>query len=258
MKRHLKIDLLLMKKNQLTLDEWALMENVYFLSKNNTGYCYASKENLAAHIGIGNRTIYRLIAKLEDRGFIEKNNFGHLKILPQAENLFAADSAKMADEPMPKWHTDSAKMAEEPMPKWHTKLESKLESKLDMKQDSKGVFDFQKFISIFPKEISSNEKKSISKIYEHALQAGADHQAIIQGAIRYSDFVKFNQTEQRFIKSPKNWLSDADWEKKYAIEQKNNNKGIKNVLSKDYSDTGGFNVRTGTKKFLAEKAESAS
>ncbi|MBL3520285.1 hypothetical protein H0A43_07340 [Arcobacter lanthieri] len=81
MKRYIAIDLLALKKHQLTLEEWTLLENIYFMSNNEFGWCYASKDTLRDIIQVSNGQIYKIIKKLLGNEFLVKNNeTGYLKV----------------------------------------------------------------------------------------------------------------------------------------------------------------------------------
>lgn len=64
------------KKYKLTLNEYALLELIYYYSTNpesaHQGWCYASKKHLGECLDISSRTVIKLISKLENEGFIEK------------------------------------------------------------------------------------------------------------------------------------------------------------------------------------------
>ena len=70
------------KKLNLTLNEYALLELVYFYSTNpqssQLGWCYASKKHLADCIDVSSRSVINLLSKLENNGFIEKSMNGRL------------------------------------------------------------------------------------------------------------------------------------------------------------------------------------
>jgi hypothetical protein len=52
MKRYIAIDMQVMRENNLSMFEWAFLENVYFLSNNDYHACYASKKVLAEWLGV--------------------------------------------------------------------------------------------------------------------------------------------------------------------------------------------------------------
>ena len=70
------------KKLNLTLNEYALLELVYFYSTNpqssQLGWCYASKKHLAESIDVSSRSVINLLSKLEHNGFIKKSMNGRL------------------------------------------------------------------------------------------------------------------------------------------------------------------------------------
>lgn len=70
------------KKFELSLNEYALLELVYYYSTNpesaHQGWCYASKKHLGECIDVSSRTIIKLLNKLEEEGFIQKSMEGKL------------------------------------------------------------------------------------------------------------------------------------------------------------------------------------
>jgi len=73
MKRYIAIALLALKHNKLSLEEWALLENIYFMSNNEFGWCYATKSKLRDIIAVSNGQIYNIIKKLLEKDFLVKN-----------------------------------------------------------------------------------------------------------------------------------------------------------------------------------------
>jgi|GEM_PF-3753537 len=81
MKRYIAIDLLALKHNKLSLEEWTLLENIYFMSNNEFGWCYSSKSKLRDIIQVSNGQIYNIINKLLEKDFLIKNKEnGYLKV----------------------------------------------------------------------------------------------------------------------------------------------------------------------------------
>jgi len=58
--------------NSLSVTESALLSLIKSLSKKK-GYCFASNKAICGTLNISDRTLYRLLNKLEERGFIERD-----------------------------------------------------------------------------------------------------------------------------------------------------------------------------------------
>jgi len=128
MKRYIAIDLLTAKQQGITLTEWALLENISFMSNNATGYCYASKCTLAAAILVSERTVFNLIQKLTAKKFLIKNEINHLTVTNKWIAIANGNTAKFADT-MQKVQTDTAKSADDTMQNLHIKEDIKESNK---------------------------------------------------------------------------------------------------------------------------------
>ena len=103
MKRYIAIDMIAIKENGLTIEEWILLENIYFLSNNDTGYCFASKEKLREYIGVSNGKIYSIINSLIDRKFIIKNvEFNGIKTTEKWHKISSGDTLQNLENNPPK------------------------------------------------------------------------------------------------------------------------------------------------------------
>lgn len=115
MKRYVSVDLLAMKKYNLTLEKWVLLENIDFVSKNQYQACTQSKKKLGEHIGVSERQIFNMITSLEESGFIQKNTLGHVFTTQKwAEISYCIGYEKNADT-MQNLQGDYAEFAEEGM-----------------------------------------------------------------------------------------------------------------------------------------------
>ncbi|WP_418187309.1 hypothetical protein ACNSOP_09095 [Aliarcobacter lanthieri] len=125
MKRYIAIDLLALKQNKLTLEEWTLLENIYFMSNNEFGWCYASKDTLRDIIQVSNGQIYKIIKKLLDNGFLIKNNeTGYLKVTQKWITI----SSGIVDT---KGYGDTLQKMENMSPKNGIDTLQKMETKID-------------------------------------------------------------------------------------------------------------------------------
>lgn len=66
------------KKHNLTMNEYVLCDMIYFLSNNSNsriiGWCYSSRQNLADEMALSKQGIIKLINKLLDDGFLERDS----------------------------------------------------------------------------------------------------------------------------------------------------------------------------------------
>ncbi len=103
MKRYIAIDLIEMHKNNLTMQEWVLLENILFLSNNDIGFCFTSKENLRQIIGVSNGQIYKIIDSLLEKKYITKHPInGYLKITQKWVNISSGDTLQKMESTSPK------------------------------------------------------------------------------------------------------------------------------------------------------------
>lgn len=65
------------KANELSLLEYTLCDMIYFLSTQpksaSPGWCYMSKQVMALELGITKRGVLKLLERLEENGFVDKN-----------------------------------------------------------------------------------------------------------------------------------------------------------------------------------------
>ena len=79
MKKNIIIDLEEMKRNNLKVSEWILLECITPQINNESNSCSISKQRLAEHIGVSRRQIYRMIESLIDKKLLIKLPNGYLK-----------------------------------------------------------------------------------------------------------------------------------------------------------------------------------
>ncbi|NCD11025.1 MAG: hypothetical protein EOL93_00610 [Epsilonproteobacteria bacterium] len=136
MKRYISIDMKAMKENNLSLEEWVLLENIYFLSNNEYRACYASKDSLREYIGVSNGQIYKILKDLEEKGFLVKNSFGHLQVTQKYLNMVCTHSPKNGDT-LQNIKYDSPKNGDETLQKMETKKENLRELLREKEKESK-------------------------------------------------------------------------------------------------------------------------
>jgi|TARA_B100000900_G_scaffold357450_1_gene327788 DNA-binding PadR family transcriptional regulator len=92
--RYLNINLALMNST-LTISEAALFSMIDSLSKKK-GYCYASNNSFCETLNIKVRTLYRMLNKLEDAGYIKRVTIsnGHYG---KERKLYVSPHAKMTE-----------------------------------------------------------------------------------------------------------------------------------------------------------------
>ncbi|MFV7791266.1 hypothetical protein ACNO6Z_10495 [Aliarcobacter lanthieri] len=136
MKRYIAIDLLALKQHKLTLEEWTLLENIYFMSNNEFGWCYASKDTLRDIIQVSNGQIYKIIKKLLDNGFLVKNNeTGYLKVTQKWITISSGIvDTKGCGDPLQKMENISPKNGIDPLQKMETKIDN---TKRDIKEEER-------------------------------------------------------------------------------------------------------------------------
>ncbi|WP_323586031.1 hypothetical protein [Aliarcobacter butzleri] len=163
MKRYIAIDLLALKQHKLALEEWTLLENIYFMSNNEFGWCYASKDTLRDIIQVSNGQIYKIIKKLLDNGFLVKNNeTGYLKVTQKWITISSGIvDTKGCGDPLQKMENISPKNGIDPLQKMEIKIDN---TKRDIKKEEResnsnstnANFEGEKNI---PHSFSKNENK---------------------------------------------------------------------------------------------------
>lgn len=86
------------KKFRITTDEYCLADSIDKLSnKIDYPWCLTEKKDLGKFIGISERTVYRMTAKLAKKGIIESDGDGNLRTTPLwAQTVTFITTAKMA------------------------------------------------------------------------------------------------------------------------------------------------------------------
>lgn len=201
MKRYITIDLHQMHQHNLTLQQWALCENIHFMCNNASGYCYASKDTLAAIIGISKRTVFRLLSELETAGFLEKiTNKSKLKTTDKWLQILSLNSAKVALSPIkivPLLHDNSAKPAREIVPNRHAKIENE-ESK---KREARAIDFLKQNDPISFEAFEMQNKKQINNYDKFCLDF---NDTVDQEQLKYITTVLF----ARLGKYARNWIAN--------------------------------------------------
>lgn len=144
MKRYIAIDLLALKEHKLTLEEWTLLENIYFMSNNEFGYCYASKETLRDIIQVSNGQIYKIITRLTDNGFLVKNKqTGFIKVTQKWLAISSGDTLQKMENESPKNGKDTLQKME--TKKDNIKRDIKKEEKINKKDFDLDVIEGEVF-----------------------------------------------------------------------------------------------------------------
>lgn len=163
MKRYIAIDLLALKENKLTLEEWTLLENIYFMSNNDLGYCYASKETLRDIIQVSNGQIYKIITKLIKDEFLTKNKqTGFLKVTQKWINISSGDTLQ-------KMENDSPKNGKYPLQKMETKIDNIKEDIKEEKNINKKSFSLIDELEN-EMELTDNAKKILTDFVNYRKQ----------------------------------------------------------------------------------------
>lgn len=92
-------------KLDLTMTEYMLMESISTLSRNSAGYCYANKETLGKPLNITKQYVHKLINKLIEFGYLEKNYEDPKLLKPTPKYLDIA--YKNSKQSLPRVNNDS-------------------------------------------------------------------------------------------------------------------------------------------------------
>lgn len=191
MKRYIAIDLLALKQHKLSLEEWTLLENIYFMSNNEFGWCYASKNTLREIIQVSNGQIYKIISKLIEKGFLIKNEeTGYLKVTLKWIEISSGEGIQ-------KMENTSPKNGDTPLQKMETKKDN---IKRDIKKEEKNTkkrnlehtenqnkISINEIIEFYKKNISSKNAKVKEQLSYNAIVLHQEHiDKIIQGLRNYA------------------------------------------------------------------------
>ena len=91
------------KKHNLTCNEYVFCDMVYFLSNNekskHRGWCYAKKESLAEDIGISKQSIFNIMNKMIEHGFIVKDDISKfIKTTEKWQDVYFTQSKETLPE----------------------------------------------------------------------------------------------------------------------------------------------------------------
>jgi len=75
--------------------EYALLDTVYYLSRKK-GFCYASREYLAEHMGITRMGLHKLVERMVERGFLSKTPSGKLVVTEKWEQIYSCEDSKQS------------------------------------------------------------------------------------------------------------------------------------------------------------------
>lgn len=222
MKRHISIDIKSAIANDITVMEWCLLECIHFSSNNETGYCYASKEQLRNHIGVSNGQIYKMIDNLEKRGLIKKHkDTGHLKTTEKWMQVERGDSLQ-------KMENDSPKNGDELLQKMETlTIKGEIEGRDEVKKTSKkessvsievveaevikeptGEKAFEEFWEYYPLK----KAKGRARVAFRLAIKKTDIQTMLCALDNNKRSKKWMENNGKFIPHPATWLNDECWD----------------------------------------------
>ena len=98
--------------------------------------------------------------------------------------------------------------------------ETNAKQKIDLKQIEK---DFEEVWKIYPKK---QGKEAAKKAYIKARKAGVSKLDIVTGLLKYKDFIKANNTADRYIKHGSTWFNQQCWQDDYTCDDLKSNKNI--------------------------------
>lgn len=210
MKRYIAIDLLALKQYKLTLEEWTLLENIYFMSNNEFGWCYASKNTLREIIQVSNGQIYKIIKKLIEDGYLIKNDdTGYLKVTPKWIKISSGEGIQ-------KMENTSPKNGNTPIQKMDTKIDTiKGDNKGEEKNTKKrskantGITP-KEIIEFYRENISNKNQKVKEQLSYSALVLNAnDLEKILTGLKNYA---KIRPNDEQYILNLQSFIRDKIYE----------------------------------------------
>jgi len=112
------------KRNKLSLNEYVLCDMIYFLSNkidsDVPGWCYMTRVNMAAEIGLSKRCVMNIINRLIEDRFLQKNaNTGYLKTSKKWQKVYFFDGEKSAPNQQNNPCTNGAESAPNTVQKVH-------------------------------------------------------------------------------------------------------------------------------------------
>jgi DNA-binding MarR family transcriptional regulator len=221
------------KKLGLSFTEYALVDLVYHLSNNpdsyHPGWCYATKDKLAAELDVKKRQLFTMINKMINAGLIERHpetsdlrvskNWYQTVLIRNDSAIIARTVQKLHDPTVQLLHDDSAIIARP------------IKDDKDIDKDIKNDQDFGQVFEQLWKDYPRREgKKGAELHFKASVKKPEDVDRIKKALINYkaSDNVVEGLSDQRkfkFIQTGKTWFNNwEDWEHvakpKTAQEQK--------------------------------------
>lgn len=93
-------------------------------------------------------------------------------------------------------------------------LTNNIENKIE--DNNSYLSEFQVVWSEYPRKIS---KQLAYKAYEKARKSGVDYETILQGVIRYRNYIESNNTDEKYIKHGSTWFNQRCWEDEYSDDK---------------------------------------
>ena len=90
--------------------------------------------------------------------------------------------------------------------------ETNAKQKIDLKEIEN---DFDEVWKIYPKK---QGKEAAKKAYIKARKAGVSKLDIVTGLLKYKDFIKANNTADRYIKHGSTWFNQQCWQDDYTCD----------------------------------------
>lgn len=233
------------RKHGLTLVECCVADTIFLTCSNPNapveGWCSYSKKQIAEFVGITDRTVFQIINKLEDIGFVERQPVsGFVRTTGKWFNEFKYDVvqedkrserkpyAKFAqgmknddsyeessDEPMKFLHTPYEEISHPPMKNLHTLNDN---SKVKVNKQSNGqkklaereksfseVPDprFETFWDVYNKKVKRPKaEKEWTKLTDRQKEVALERAAMVAEAI----------PEKQYRSNPDGWLRNKGWE----------------------------------------------
>lgn len=233
MKRYIAIDLEALKQHNLTMLEWALCENIQFLSNNEKNTCYSSKKSLAKHLGISDRHLLRMIEALVEKKLLKKTAKNGLKITKQWMEILSSNGYdKMSDDDkmsVTKCPIESDKMSDEGMTKCPTlPIKKEIKERKQERGDAteKKYFFDEHLNNLFLEYLELRKKMKLS-----------NSQTVINRLLNKLDrFQKAGLSQSEALES----AITSKWKDLYPPKQQNQNNAFSPVVQKGLSAVNEF------------------
>lgn len=180
---------------------------------NDDGFCWPSIPTIARRCSLTERGVYKIIARLEESGFLQRsdNAYGksnlYIITIKEIVNIITPEPGS----PPPLNHVHPTPEPRSGKPLYNHQLEPK--KKNIQKKESPYEESFNEFWSSFPKQRIGNKDKAKLAFIRVLKEKRATEKEILDGT---RDYASSEEVERGFAKGAAAWLNDDRWRNDYS------------------------------------------